>query len=385
MASAGDYPVQRGSSTPFDQQMMHRAIVLARRGEGRVEPNPLVGCVIVAEGRIIGEGYHRRFGGPHAEIEALRACQRTPRGATVYVSLEPCCHHGKTPPCTDALIEAGVRRVVCAVPDPNPNVTGGGAHVLRTAGVAVDFGILADDGSALLAPFSTLALLHRPYVIAKWAQSLDGKLATDRGHSQWISCPRSRRHAHRLRARVDAILVGSGTTLADDPMLTAREVPVRRVASRVVLDGRLRLKTKGRLATTTSEAPVLVLTARGNATSPKAQRLRGLGVEVIGCSARRGGLRPADCLDLLAGRHVTNLLIEGGPKVLTSFFQAGLVDEAYVFTAPTLIGGDGAAGAIVGKGASRVEDALAAHSVRTRRSGIDTLYHLRFTVPPATR
>ncbi|GAF88580.1 unnamed protein product, partial [marine sediment metagenome] len=209
---------------PLDHRMMARAIALARRGEGHVEPNPMVGCVIVRNRRSIGEGYHRRFGGPHAEIEALLACTRDPQGATVYVSLEPCCHHGKTPPCTDALIAARVARVVVAARDPNPVVRGRGIRRLRTAGIDVETGVLEGEAAEVLAPYATRVRLYRPFVIAKWAQSLDGKLATRTGHSQWISCEASRRRVHRLRARVDAILVGCGTVLADDPLLTARGV-----------------------------------------------------------------------------------------------------------------------------------------------------------------
>jgi len=208
--------------------MMARAIALAKRGEGRVEPNPMVGCVLVRRGQVISEGYHRRFGGPHAEIAALQACQENPRGATVYVSLEPCCHQGKTPPCTEALIEAEVKRVVVAVSDPNPAVAGRGIRRLRAARLAVQTGVLAEEAGELLAPYSTRMKLGRPYVIAKWAQSLDARLATDTGDSRWISCEHSRRMVHRLRSRVDAVLVGSGTVQADDPQLTARDVSLRR-------------------------------------------------------------------------------------------------------------------------------------------------------------
>lgn len=183
----------------FDRRMMARAVALARRGEGRVEPNPMVGCVVVRNRRVIGEGYHRRFGGPHAEIEALRFCTANPRGATLYVSLEPCCHHGQTPPCSDALIDARVVRVVVAVGDPNPVVQGRGIRRLRAAGIAVETGLLEREAAEVLAPYVTRMRLGRPYVIAKWAQSLDGKLATRTGDSRWISCEASRRSVHRLR------------------------------------------------------------------------------------------------------------------------------------------------------------------------------------------
>ncbi len=364
---------------PFDHRMMARAIALARRGEGRVEPNPMVGCVIVRNGRVIGEGYHRRFGGPHGEIEALQACRRSPRGATVYLSLEPCCHHGKTPPCTDALIEARVAGVVVAMRDPNRVLRSGGIQRLRAAGIAVETGVLKREAAELLAPYLTRIRLARPFVIAKWAQSVNGKLATHTGHSQWISCDASRRRVHRLRARVDAILVGSGTILADDPLLTARGVSIRRQALRVVLDGRLRIPEKCQLAVTARAVPTLVMTTAVRAQSRKAEHLRRKGVEVIACRAPNGRLAPNDWLRKLAQRDVTNLLVEGGPTILTALLDARLVDEAFIFTAPMLIGGRSAPGALGGRGAARIEAAIRPRSIRTQRSGTDILYRMRLT------
>ena len=357
---------------PFDADLMRRAIALAGRGEGRVEPNPLVGCVIARNGRVLGEGYHRRFGGPHAEIAALRSCCDSPRGATVYVSLEPCCHQGKTPPCTDALIRAGVKRVVVAVRDPHPAVAGRGIKRLRAAGISVRCGVGAEPAAEMLAPYLTRLALGRPYVIAKWAQSLDGALVVERGQSQWISCEASRRRVHCLRARVDAILAGSGTVRADNPMLTARDVPIRRQAVRVVVDGRLRLSPRCRLAATATTVPTLVFTGTSSVRTPKAERLRERGVEVIACRARRGRLVLEDCLRELARRDVTNLLVEGGPTLLRSFFQAALVDEAQVFVAPRLIGGQAEVSVI---DALRV---MIIRGIHTRKSGTDILYRIRF-------
>lgn len=363
----------------FDHKMMSRAISLARRGEGSVEPNPMVGCVIASGGRVIGEGYHRRFGGPHAEINALAACKSSPCGATVYVSLEPCCHHGKTPPCTDALIEARVARVVVARRDPNPLVSGSGLRQLRAANINVETGLLAEEAAEVIAPYSTRILHGRPFVIAKWAQSLDGKLATRTGDSRWISCEASRRLVHRLRARVDAILVGSGTVLKDDPQLTARGVPLRRRAIRVVLDRRLRMSTACRVAATSRETPTLVITTVVQAKSRKADHLRELGVEIIPCRLRAGRVSLADCLETVAKRGVTNLLVEGGPTILASFFEADLVDEAFVFTAPMLIGGRDAPSPLGGRGAGRIDTAIKPRSVQTRRVGSDMLHRIRFT------
>lgn len=369
----------KGAAEDFDRQMMARAVALAPKGEGRVEPNPMVGCVIVRNGRVIGEGYHRRFGGPHAEIEALRSCTSSPHGATLYVSLEPCCHKGKTPPCTDALIAAGIGRVVIALRDPNPAVGGRSVRRLRTAGLEVATTVCRKEATELLAPYLTHTALHRPYVIAKWAQSLDGRLATRTGDSQWISGERSRRLVHRLRARVDAILVGSGTVLADDPMLTARGVSLRRRAVRVVLDGRLRIPQKCQLIDTARTVATLVMTSTTQANSPKADRLRRAGAEVIIARARRGRLVIRDCLRKLAARNVTNLLVEGGPGVLTTLLEANLVDEAFVFTAPMLIGGKSAPAAWGGQGAARLKAAARPRTVHVRRVGDDVLHHVRLT------
>ncbi len=366
----------------LDIRMMNRAIALARRGEGRVEPNPMVGCVITRKARVIGEGYHKRFGHPHAEIHALQSCTENPRGATAYVSLEPCRHFGKTPPCCDALIQAGIRRVVVAIKDPSPHAAGGGIRRLRRAGITVDTGVCADQAAELLAPFLTRTVLTRPYVIAKWAQSLDGKLATRTGDSKWISCEASRKRTHRLRARVDAILVGSGTVLADDPLLTARDVPLRRRAMRVVLDGRLRIPLKCQLLDTASTVPLLVMTSSVKARSMKAKRLARRGVELIACPARSRRPGVADCLRKLAERGITNLMIEGGPAVLTSFLEAGLVDEAWVFVAPRLIGGLGAPTVLSGRGAATIKAAIAPRILVTCRSGSDTFHRLRLTQVP---
>lgn len=370
---------RRHPKDELDLRMMRRAIALARRGEGRVEPNPMVGCVIVRAGRVLGEGYHRRFGRAHAEVEALRACGRTPRGAEVYVSLEPCCHVGKTPPCTTTLIEARVRRVVVAHRDPHSVVGGRGLRALRRAGIVVEVGLLRDEAASVLAPYLTRMIHHRPYVIAKWAQSLDGKLATRIGDSQWISGERSRRAVHRLRARVDAVLVGSNTVLKDDPRLTARDVPVRRVALRVVLDTRLRTSPTCRLVSTAGEVPTLIFTAKQHAKSAKALRLARRGVEVVASSVRKNRLVLDSCLRQLADRGVTNLLVEGGAHVLTSFFTQGLVDEAHVYVAPRLIGGRGAPSVMANVGIGRVGDTLTARSLRVRRSGDDQCFEMRFT------
>lgn len=335
---------------------MRRALMLAEQGRGCVEPNPVVGCVVVRGGRVIGEGFHRRFGGPHAEVEALRKAGPKARGATVFVTLEPCCHHGKTGPCTDALIEAGVARVVVACKDPFPQVRGKGLERLRAAGMEVKVGLCREEAQTINAPFFKRIQRGLPYVIAKWAMTLDGAIATSSGESKWISNAESRLVVHELRGRVDAIVVGIGTALADDPLLTARgrertrERPRRpsRVARRVVIDPSLRLPVRSKLAQTVGEAPLTILTRR-NADVAKVRRLEKLGVEVIELPSRRG-----ERLDLKrALRHFveahdsTNILVEGGGQTLGAFFEQGLVDEALVFIGPRILGDGGAVRPVV--------------------------------------
>ncbi len=366
----------------FNEQMMRRAIALARKGEGRVEPNPMVGCVIVRRGRVIGEGCHRRAGGPHAEIEALRTCTTKPRGATAYVSLEPCNHHGRTPPCTSALIEAGIAEVFVAVRDPNPDVRGGGIAALRKAGVTMHEGPCADKARQLLAPYLTRIRLNRPFVIAKWAQSLDGKLATRTGDSKWISSEASRKTVHRLRGRMDAIMVGIGTVRADDPQLTARGVRIKRRAMRVVLDTRLRINPKCRLVGTANETPTLIFAGRKHCSSAKASRLVRRGVEVVPIAVKRGQVAIAPCLAELARRGVTNLLVEGGPTLLTTMLTEKVVDEAWVFVSPNLIGGDRAPSVLGGQGIARMTEAIRPLDVQTHRTGPDICYRIRFSPTP---
>ena len=339
--------------TAEDEVYLRRALALVVRGQGRVEPNPLVGCVIVRSGHVLGEGYHRRFGGPHAEVEALRRCRQTPRGATVYVTLEPCGHYGKTPPCTDALIAAGVTRVVAPREDPNPPVAGKGFAALRRAGLRVDVGLLADEAAKVNAPFFKLVREHRPWVILKWAQSLDGKIATRTGDSKWISDETCRAHAHRTRGRVDAILVGIGTVLRDDPLLTCRLARPRRVATRVVLDSNLRTPPRSQLVRTARKVPTWIFHAR-KAPARRAHALEKGGCRLYAVPSTRRGLSLPAILDALGEHQMTNVLVEGGGRLLGSFFDKGLADEFHIYIAPQLIGGAGAAGPLHGEGVRKV-------------------------------
>lgn len=359
---------------------MQRALRLAARGRGRVEPNPMVGCVLVKRGRVIGEGWHRRFGGPHAERDALRRCTASPSGATAYVMLEPCCHHGKTPPCTDALIEAGVVRVVAAVVDPFAAVAGRGIKVLGKSGIRVDVGVCQAEAESLNAPFFKLRRTGRPWVILKWAQSLDGKIATRTGDSRWITGPAARREGHRLRGRVDAVVVGIGTVLADDPDLTCRHVKAKRVATRVVIDGRLRISRRTKLVGTAGETPVMIATTRSAMRQRKAEAewLRAAGCRVVGLPGRAGRVDLPALLDELGQHEMSNVMVEGGGGILGSFFDQNLADEAMVFVAPKLIGGRDAPDPLAGRGSDSMAQAITLTNAVRRRVGDDQMISFRF-------
>jgi diaminohydroxyphosphoribosylaminopyrimidine deaminase/5-amino-6-(5-phosphoribosylamino)uracil reductase len=334
--------------SPFDEAAMRRALELATRGRGFVEPNPQVGAVVVRDGEIVGEGWHERFGGPHAEVMALGAAGPKARDATLFVTLEPCCHHGKTPPCTNVIRAAGIARVVVATGDPFPAVAGRGVETLRAAGINVETGLLAAEAERLTAPFRTLVTRGRPWVIAKWAMSLDGRLATAPGQDRWISSVESRGLVHDLRSRVDAIAVGITTAVADDPLLTARPVAEfttgPRQPLRIVLDGQARLPLTSKLVQTARQLPVLV------AVGPQAPHDKVAALEASGCEVWRGdaadtATRTAALLVELGRRRLTNLLVEGGPTLLAGMFAADQIDEVWAFIAPLILGGGNAGGA----------------------------------------
>jgi diaminohydroxyphosphoribosylaminopyrimidine deaminase/5-amino-6-(5-phosphoribosylamino)uracil reductase len=341
---------------PADLECMVRAIELAGRGQGCVEPNPMVGCVIAREGRKLSEGWHRQFGGPHAESDALASAGDC-RGATMYVSLEPCCHRGKTPPCTEAIIAAGLERVVIAQADPFEQVAGGGIGQLKDAGIQVDVGLMEEEARYLNAPYRKLIERGRPWIIAKWAMTLDGKIASRTGHSRWISGEASRSIVHRLRGRVDAIMVGSGTAAADDPQLTARP-PGPRVASRLVVDSRAGLSPQSQLVCTAGEIPVLV--AVGSEAPPEAvSRLAEAGCEIVTCEGETHRGRVEHLLDELGRRRMTNVLVEGGGRLLGHLFDLGEIDEIHVFMANKLVGGASAPSPCAGEGLAEIPTAPA--------------------------
>jgi diaminohydroxyphosphoribosylaminopyrimidine deaminase/5-amino-6-(5-phosphoribosylamino)uracil reductase len=333
----------------LDEKFMVSALKLAEWGICSVEPNPAVGCVIVKAGQVIGTGYHKKFGGPHAEINALDDCGRLgvkPEGSTMYVTLEPCCHVGKTGPCTDAIIKAQVVRVVVAGPDPSPHAKGQGIEQLREAGIEVEVGLCREQAERLNAPFFKHVKTGKCWVILKWAQTLDGMLAYahPEGRQRWISNELSRKDAHKLRRRAGAIVVGIGTVLADDPLLTPRPADGKKPL-RVVLDDSLRIPVESELVRTVTDGAVLVYTRRSTQKThaKRAEQLAQEGVELVYCDCERDQSNLPGLLDVLTDRGVQQVLVEGGPKVLTSFLHEGLADELRIYIAPKILGSRGTA------------------------------------------
>jgi diaminohydroxyphosphoribosylaminopyrimidine deaminase/5-amino-6-(5-phosphoribosylamino)uracil reductase len=368
------------SSTAAERDTRHlkRALELAAEARGQTSPNPLVGAVVVKDGRTIGEGYHHRAGHPHAERMALASCSEDPAGATMYVTLEPCCHHGRTPPCTEAIVEAGIKRVVIASDDPAPHAAGRGLGILRDEGVAVDHadGDVADAARLLNQPFRKHARTGRPLVVFKSAMTLDGKVATASGDSKWISSEESRMRAHRWRAECDAVAVGIGTALADDPQLTARVPGVDRQPRRVVFDSTARLPLDSRLVQSAGDVPTIVVCTRA-ADRAATQPLESAGVEVIRVQGSTDSQRICDALDQLGEREVQSLLLEGGPRLAGAFFDAGEIDEFHAFVAPLVAGGHRARAAIAGEGVDRIGAAARAAAVEVERIGDDVLISAR--------
>jgi diaminohydroxyphosphoribosylaminopyrimidine deaminase/5-amino-6-(5-phosphoribosylamino)uracil reductase len=351
-----------------DVQWMRRALTEAARGLGSVEPNPMVGAVVVRDGQLVGAGHHERFGGPHAEINALYMAGPTARGSTLYVTLEPCCHFGKTPPCTDAIVAAGIARVVVAMSDPFPKVNGAGLSLLKAKGLQVEIGCEAGAARLLNAPYLKRSVTGRPFVIAKWAMTLDGKTATASGESKWISSEQSRSLVYQLRGRMDAIIVGIATVHADDPLLTARPAGPRSPA-RVVVDSSARLGHSSRLATTAREVQVIVATTE-RALPQDREQLANLGCEVITLTGNARVSIEA-LVEELGRRGMTNILVEGGGRVLGSFLDAGQVDAVNVFIAPSLEGGDHAQTAARGRGVEFMHETARLRGIEVARTGGD--------------
>ncbi|MBI4231118.1 MAG: bifunctional diaminohydroxyphosphoribosylaminopyrimidine deaminase/5-amino-6-(5-phosphoribosylamino)uracil reductase RibD [Planctomycetes bacterium] len=319
------------------ESWMRRALALAERGRGRVEPNPMVGALLVKDGKVVAEGWHGAFGAPHAEIEAIRTAGEAARGAMLVVSLEPCAHQGKTPPCAGALVQAGVSSVVAAHLDPDPRVSGRGVALLRRTGIDVRMGVCGEEARELNAPYLKRIETGRPWWIAKWALSRDGAIASRGGRPLSITGAAAKREAHALRGRSDAVVVGIGTVLADDPLLTCRESERLRVARRVVLDGKARTPPGGRLLRSVSEGPVWIVTGP-EALEGRKTLLRAAGAVVV--EQPGAGRRGWDDLGArLAAEGCTNILVEGGGSVLRDLFEHGAADEAHLFLSTSVVGG----------------------------------------------
>ncbi|MFP4037868.1 MAG: bifunctional diaminohydroxyphosphoribosylaminopyrimidine deaminase/5-amino-6-(5-phosphoribosylamino)uracil reductase RibD [Desulfobacteraceae bacterium] len=358
-----------------DERFMWEALRLARKGLGRTSPNPAVGAVVVREGRIAARGFHRRAGEPHAEVEALNRLEGPVLGGdTLYVTLEPCNHTGRTPPCTRFILERGIKRVVVGMRDPNPRVAGGGCEYLRQHGVEVKEGVLEQPCLELNEAFIKHVRTGRPFVSAKSAATLDGWIATATGHSRWVTGERARRFVHTLRDRTDAVLVGVGTVLADDPSLTTR-IPGKRGKDpiRVIADTGCRTPEKARLLNLDSDAETWIAVSED--LSPKrTARLEGLHkVSLLRCPTKEGRLEPGALMDILGARGITSVLLEGGAALMGSMVRSGLVDKFYIFKAPKLLaGGDGVPMAS-GPGARRMDRCLGLRDIRVRRFGSDVL------------
>jgi diaminohydroxyphosphoribosylaminopyrimidine deaminase/5-amino-6-(5-phosphoribosylamino)uracil reductase len=355
---------------------MELALQLAERGFGSVEPNPMVGCVVVRDDQILGQGWHRKFGGPHAEVNALADCRKNghnPAGATMCVTLEPCCHHGKTAPCVDEIIKAGIAKVVIAMEDPTEKVGGKGVERLREAQIKVTLGVCEKRARVLNPAFIRFARTGRPWVILKWAQTIDGKLASSKTSldEEWISGEQSRKDVHKIRRSCQGILVGVNTVISDDPLLTARPDKGRKLL-RVVLDTNLRIPLGCRLLKTINEGPVLIVTT-GNAITdnqPKAEEVKAAGAEVLAVPTSKSGVCDLGrLLDELGKRDIQRLLVEGGQTVIKSFLEDALADEVIVYIAPKLFGDRG--GADISAVVSGIGGSLALHNSTTSIFGPD--------------
>lgn len=369
---------------PLEEKYMKRAIELAQKGVGWVSPNPLVGAVLVKEGRVIGEGYHHRHGDLHAEREALKDCRERgedPRGATIYVTLEPCCHTGSQPPCTEALMEAGIARLVCGSDDPNPKVAGKGFRILEEAGVEVHRGFLKEDCDGLNEIFFHYIQSGRPYVALKYAMTLDGKIASRTGDSRGISSMEANRWVHGLRHRYRGILVGMGTVMVDDPLLTCR-LEGGRNPVRVILDSDLRIPMESRLVKTAQEVPT-ILACLERAPSDKKEALVKAGARVLTFPDEEGRIPLADLLDRLGKEGIDSLLVEGGSEVHASFLdKPALVQKVYTIVTPKLLGGREAKTPVGGLGLEKIAQALPLEFHELQRMGPDLVIESRLSCSP---
>jgi diaminohydroxyphosphoribosylaminopyrimidine deaminase/5-amino-6-(5-phosphoribosylamino)uracil reductase len=339
---------------------MRMALKLALKAEGKTSPNPLVGAVLVKDGKTVGRGYHKRCGLPHAEVNAIRDAGGKAKGATLYVTLEPCDHFGRTPPCTDAIIKGGIRRVVIAMKDPNPINNGRGIRALKRSGIKVSVGILKDEAAEINRPYIKFITRNMPYVTIKAAESLDGKIASRTGDSKWISAADSRRYVKKLRGKVDAVMIGSNTALKDDPLLLSK-VPGSKEPARIIVDDALKTPLDSRVIRSRDASPVIIATVK-NTTRKSLYKARG--VEVLMTRSKKGMVDLNELLRTLAIRGMSHILVEGGGELIASFMEEGLADRLLFFVAPKIIGGRSAVSPVEGAGIARIKDAISLRKMK---------------------
>lgn len=355
------------------EKYMKVAIAQAKKAVGRVSPNPMVGAVLVKKGEIIGLGYHHQAGSPHAEINVLKKAGKKARNADLYVNLEPCCHYGRTPPCVDAIIESGIKRIMIGITDPNPLVSGKGIARLKSAGTTTQVGVLEEACSKLNEVYLKYITKKIPFVMLKVASSLDGKIATRSGDSRGITAQESLRFVHRLRDQCDALMVGIGTVQADNPLLTTRlKGKVGKDPIRVIVDSRLRISPQARLFNPHSQAGVIIATTQ-KAPRGKKERLEKIGAKVITVGSANGKVDLKKLMVALGKLEITSLLIEGGTKIITSALKDDIVDKIFFFYAPKILGGHAAHGITAGEGVEYVNQALNVQDLKVKRQGEDVL------------
>ncbi len=353
---------------------MEQALALAARGAGSVSPNPMVGALVVKDGRVVGKGFHQALGEAHAEVNALNDAGEAARGATLYVTLEPCNHFGRTPPCTERILDAGLRRVVVAMTDPNPHVAGGGNERLRTAGIEVNCGVCEAEARKLNESFIKFIRTGRPFVTLKSAMTLDGRIATRTGDARWVTGPASRQYVHELRHGVDAIMVGIGTVLADDPSLTTRrEGRTGRDPVRIILDSRLSIPEEARLLRLKSDSDTILVAGPAAPEAKAARLMKTGGVQVLQTPLENGKIDLPALMDRLGQMRITSLLVEGGSRVSASALKAGIVDKILFFYAPKILGGDDGVPLCRGAGPEKMADCLHLSDIQVRRFGEDVM------------
>ena len=357
------------ATSDADEKYMALALELAEKGRGKVEPNPMVGAVLVKDGEIVGKGYHQVFGGAHAEIHAIHEGGTNCRGATLHVSMEPCAHYGKTAPCVDAIIKAGIRKVVAAVVDPNPITSGKGIQQLKEAGIEVVVGVMEMQAKRLNGPFFKLMQKELPYITVKWAMSIDGKIATHTGESRWITSDESRKYAHKIRGQMDGILVGINTVVRDDPLLTCR-IEGGRNPKRIVVDSSAILPVNSRLLSTINEGEIIVAVSK-NAQRNRVEKLEQLGCKIVQTKDMNGRVDLKELFQRLGEMKLTNILVEGGSRVITSVIEGRIADRVMVFVAPIIIGGAGAKSPVLGTGINKISEAAEIDEIEIKRFSND--------------